>query len=153
MSPLVSRALQIAASEIGVREEGGRNRGPRVEEYLAAAGLDPGYPWCAAFVYFVFQQAARELDLLNPCPRTGSVHRLWNQAAPFRRWDPVRPGCVFVHDAGKGAGHTGLVESVRFPEAKIITIEGNTDDDGGREGIEVALGYLDFGPDGDEAVA
>ena len=35
MTALVKRALEIAASQVGVKEVG-RNRGERVEEYLAA---------------------------------------------------------------------------------------------------------------------
>jgi hypothetical protein len=38
-------------------------------------------------------------------------------------------------DFGKGTGHTGIVE--RVVGTKIHTIEGNTNDEGSREGYEV----------------
>jgi hypothetical protein len=42
---------------------------------------------------------------------------------------------VFVQDFGGGKGHTGLVESVQG--GRIVTLEGNTNDEGSREGIGV----------------
>jgi hypothetical protein len=49
----------------------------------------------------------------------------------------VAPGQIFVIDTGApgGAGHTGLVEAVNA--GKLVTIEGNTNDGGSREGIGV----------------
>jgi hypothetical protein len=47
----------------------------------------------------------------------------------------VQPGHIFVIDTGGGAGHTGLVLEVSG--GKLITIEGNTNDGGSREGIGV----------------
>ena len=49
--------LPIALGEMEVRERSGNNDGPKVEAYLAAAGLKKGQPWCAAFVSWVYQQA------------------------------------------------------------------------------------------------
>jgi hypothetical protein len=34
------------------------NRGPAVETYLASVGLGKGNPWCCAFTYWCFEQAA-----------------------------------------------------------------------------------------------
>jgi hypothetical protein len=48
---------RIYTSELGVREKTGHNDGPRVEQYLRAAGLKKGAPWCAAFVCWVFDRA------------------------------------------------------------------------------------------------
>lgn len=170
MTPLVSKALEIAASQIGVREKG-KNRGPEVDAYVMAAGLDPngGYPWCAAFVYWCFRNAAMELGVPNPCPRTARVGGnpetppgLWDRAL-FYQSDQPSTGAVFVI-VGKKGGHTGFVEhlteasrinpdgSVSKPGV-LITIEGNTNEDGSREGIgvfrrtrlpEEITGYLDF---------
>ena len=47
----------------------------------------------------------------------------------------VKPGMIFIISTGDGTGHTGLVESVSG--GKLVTIEGNTNDDGSREGIGV----------------
>ena len=47
----------------------------------------------------------------------------------------VKPGQIFIIDYGRGAGHTGLVTGMR--SGKLLTIEGNTNDGGSREGIGV----------------
>ena len=54
---MIKDVLKIARAEVGVAEVGGNNRGRRVEEYLAAVGLGPGNPWCAAYVAWVMRQA------------------------------------------------------------------------------------------------
>jgi len=47
------------------------------------------------------------------------------------------PGFIFIIDTGSpgGAGHTGLVEKV--DGGMLVTIEGNTNEGGSREGIGV----------------
>lgn len=148
---LAAKALEVAAGEIGVREEPpGSNRGPRVAEYLAAVGLDATrghYAWCAAFVCWVFREAAKALGVESPLPWTAGALALWNGAAgrtgvvrvtaAEAREDVrlVRPGQVFVLSTGGGLGHVGLVESVSA--GILTTIEGNTNDGGSREGIGV----------------
>ncbi len=42
---------------------------------------------------------------------------------------------IFVLDFGGGAGHTGFVEGVQG--GRLVTLEGNTNDDGSREGVGV----------------
>ncbi|MFO7800666.1 MAG: CHAP domain-containing protein [Desulfovermiculus sp.] len=167
-TPLLAAVLDTAQNEIGVLEDPlGSNRGKRVEEYLASTDLPGGHPWCAAFVYWCFQQAALRLENDNPCIKTAGVLDHWNQAGQegVRRItsqqaeeDPelVQPGMVFIIDTGDpgGGGHTGLVE--RVEGGRLITIEGNTNKDGGREGNGVFRrrrrkvrlinkGFIDYG--------
>ena len=148
---LAAKALEVAANEVGVREEPpGSNRGPRVAEYLAAVGLDAAtgdYAWCAAFVCWVFREAATALGVQSPLPRTARALALWNGSAgrpelvrvtaAEARDDIrlVRPGQVFVLSTGGGLGHVGLVESVSA--GILTTIEGNTNDGGSRNGVGV----------------
>ncbi|MGH7391749.1 MAG: peptidoglycan-binding domain-containing protein, partial [Candidatus Rokuibacteriota bacterium] len=67
---MLGKAIGIAAAEVGVLEQPpGSNRGPRVDQYLRAVGLDPAggsFAWCAAFVYWCFDQAAHGLGRGNP---------------------------------------------------------------------------------------
>ncbi len=153
-SELAKVAVGVAATEEAahVREDPERpNRGPEVDQYVRSVGLDPAgqYPWCAAFVYWSFQQAAEKLHVAggNPVTRTGSVLEHWQKAAKNPRArrllardcqdNPslVTPGMIFVLATGAGAGHTGLVEAVEGQY--LITIEGNTNEVGSREGIGV----------------
>jgi hypothetical protein len=142
---LQEKALEVAVTQLGIHEDPGhQNRGKEVEKYLASVGLGPGYAWCMAFVYWCYKQAATELSVPNFLIRTGGVMHQWNEQQNNRKIlvdkvikDPsiIQPGAVFIMDHGKGTGHTGIV--VRIHNGLIETIEGNTNDEGSREGYEV----------------
>lgn len=152
MARLGIDALQQARAQLGQAElPKGSNSGPMVDQYLASVGLNPGYAWCAAFVFWCHREAAMVAGITNPVPRTAGVLDLWNRSTANRVKKP-RPGDVFVMDYGHGKGHTGFVERM-LDGGLIETIEGNTNDEGSREGYEVArrqrpmarvLGYLRF---------
>jgi hypothetical protein len=146
-------ALEVAFSQLGVHEDAGnKNTGPQVEKYLAAVGLPPGNPWCMAFVYWCFLQAAERMGRIIPLYKTGSVQLQYKQRKDkFRALSP-QPGDVFIMLMKNGTGHTGIVEKVN-DNGTIDTIEGNTNDEGSREGYEVCrrtrqessiAGYLRF---------
>jgi peptidoglycan hydrolase-like protein with peptidoglycan-binding domain len=148
---LAQAVLDVARSQIGVREQPlGSNRGPEVDQYVRATGLNPSgrFPWCVCFAFFCFKQAAESLGRANPMIRTAGVLDLWNgagnQGVPRVTTNQamnnpalVHPGQIFVIDTPPpgGAGHAGLVEQVL--SGKLVTIEGNTNDNGSREGIGV----------------
>lgn len=168
--PLLAEALKVAVSQIGVMEQPpGSNRGPEVDRYLRTAGLDPtqdSFPWCAAFVFWCFSEAAKTLGRQNPVMRTAGVLDHWDRAgaASVERITAakahmhealVQPGHIFIIDTGEpgGGGHTGLIEHV--VAGKLVTIEGNTNDGGTREGIgvfrrrgrrirDVNVGFIDY---------
>lgn len=132
---LVEKTLAVAVTQLGKQEiPKGSNAGPDVEKYLKSVGLGPGYSWCMALVYWCTKQAADELKVLNPLVRTGGVMRQWNENAKLRVAVP-KAGDIFIMDFGKGLGHTGFIE--RVEGTTLHTIEGNTNDDGSREGYEV----------------
>lgn len=131
MNILTSTALDIATREVGVHEIG-RNRGPRVEMYQAAAGAGPGDPWCASFVVWCFAEAAREVGCANPCPVTPGALKLWRKSPGWSHWHRPAAGAIFVLDHGGGLGHVGFVDGAYGDE--FYTVEGNTSEDGGREG-------------------
>ena len=146
-SALASATVAFAATQIGVREDPPlSNRGREVEAYLASVGVPPGNAWCAAFVYFCVAQAAKAKGLANPLPKTGGVLDMWRKAlkaglpclttqqavaAPGL----VSSGMIFVMDFGEGKGHTGFVKEL--VGGRLSTIEGNSNDDGSRDGVGV----------------
>lgn len=140
---LAELAIFHANSKLGVREIGGANRGPDVEIFLKSVGLGKGYSWCMAYVYWSFDQAAKELGQTNPLVKTGGVLKGWNEAkctkikAVDSRNNPslVKPGQIFIMDYGNGFGHTGIVTEVNGGFMK--TLEGNTNNTRSREGIGV----------------
>lgn len=142
---LATLALQIAQGQLGQCEDPkGSNTGPMVDKYLAAMGLQPGYAWCQAFVYWCYEQAATQLRQNNTVIRTAGALDCWNKTATQFRiskkeaWaHPVllKPGDQFILNYGHGLGHTGIIEKI---EGSILhTIEGNSNNDGSREGYEV----------------
>ena len=150
-TPLLAKAIEIARSQIGIMEQPpGSNRGPEVDEYVRRAGLNPGgkFAWCAAFLYFCFDEAAIAGGRANPVIKTAGVLDHWERAGrkgvpritgPKAVEDPglVQPGHIFIIDTGApgGGGHTGLV--VEVVGGKLVTIEGNTNDLGSAEGVGV----------------
>jgi hypothetical protein len=47
----------------------------------------------------------------------------------------VNPGSLFIIDLGQGLGHSGMV--IETANGRLVTIEGNTNDSGSRNGIGV----------------
>ncbi|WP_406823935.1 peptidoglycan-binding protein [Pedobacter sp. KACC 23697] len=119
------KLLRIAGKELGIRELTGNNDGPRVAAYLRYVNVPEGSAWCAAFVSWVFSQGG------YPAPRTA-----WSPALfPLsKRTKEIRPAVVFgiYFTHLKRIAHCGLVEW-RTGDW-LITIEGNTNRAGSREG-------------------
>ena len=126
----------IYLKEVGVKEEGGSNRGARVEEYLKAADGKPGDPWCSAFVKWVFDQVniASTINVYSPTAQNNK-----NKVYFGKTWYLVpESGDVFClyYSRLKRIGHAGFFH--RQVNKKIYeTIEGNSNEAGSREGIGV----------------
>lgn len=151
-SDLLVKVIAVADSQVGVMEvPPGSNRGPQVDGYLRLVGVDPASasPWCAAFVYFCFDEACKRTvpPRSNPLTKTAGVMEHWRAAAnnpnatrisaQEAQDNPslVKPGMIFVISTGGGHGHTGLVTEVHG--GSLTTTEGNTNTGGSREGIGV----------------
>ena len=133
---LSERTLQIAETQLGLEEiPRGSNWGENVKKYLASVGIDFPASWCGGFIYWCVNGAAKELGLKNPLVKTGGVLRQWNEVSPKMKQSKPLRGDIFIMDFGSGHGHTGFVTEVVGD--RIMTIEGNSNDDGSREGYEV----------------
>lgn len=122
------KALEIALTQAGkVFEQGGNNRGPKVEEYQAADDLPGGgYAWCASFVQWCFAQAGKPLE-----NRTASVGLLlsWAKSKGYTVTRPLKGDLVCFHfDSDRWPDHIGFVEKVLKlgPVFTLRTVEGNT---------------------------
>ena len=129
------------------REVGGQNRGPWVRLYMNGREGNEWH-WCAGFVSFVIRQASIELKQRLPFPRTYSCDRLAMYGRdrnlfvaeadikPSNAAEKLPPGTVFLNRrVSSDWTHTGLVVEARGDT--FATIEGNTNDEGSREGHEV----------------
>ena len=125
------------------REVGGQNQGPWVRLYMnGKEGAE--WPWCAGFASFVLKQACASEDLPAPIPvsfscdvlATGARDRGLLLSGTTGGNGGLNPGCLFLNKrTSSDWDHTGVVTGVE--EETFLTIEGNTNDDGSREGYEV----------------
>lgn len=139
-----SAVLDYAAAHLDVHplEVGGQNKGPWVRLYMEGHEGTP-WPWCAGFVSFVLSQAVESLETAMPIAGSFSCDTLAAQAREAGLFLPeeeaqgsLRPGSIFlIRRTATDWTHTGFVTDVH--EGVFDTIEGNTNDDGSREGFEV----------------
>lgn len=156
--PIARRAAVEALANVGVTEQGGNNSGKFVEVYLDSVGLDAGNPWCAAFVRFRFEDAAKDLGVKLPssfpdsgyCPdysAWGRSRGLWMPVSSDESRDDVQPGdlALFWFASKKRHAHIGIVVEVHT--WGVWTVEGNTSDDSGvnRDGDGVYKKRRDWG--------
>lgn len=136
MTPFEQEFINQAGSQLGVTEAPDhKNDGPAVKMYLASVGLPEGYAWCQAFVYWCAKQAAAKLKIPNPLLQTGGCEVEWDSTHGTRLNTPEM-GCQFFLREASGGWHTGIVTGV-LPGGILHTIEGNTNNDGSREGYAV----------------
>jgi hypothetical protein len=124
--------IEIAVSQLGIQEQPkNTNWGPDIKKYLNSVGINFPASWCAAFVYWCFKQSNPQTSL----PKTGGVLAMWNKTPQANRKKEPQAGDIFIMDFGGGLGHTGVIEIVNG--TTLHTIEGNSNDEGSREGYEV----------------
>lgn len=98
--------IEIAQSQIGIREVGGNNKGKEVEAYLSYTNLPKGNPWCAAFVSWIYGRAG----FSNP-------KTAWSPALfpHYRITKNPKPADVFglYFSSLKRIAHCGIVEKMK----------------------------------------
>jgi hypothetical protein len=136
-SALRNQVKQTYDSQVGIREQTGNNDGKSVENYLRYVHLQKGQPWCAALVCWVFGQTG-----VNH-PRSGWSPSLFPDSKVVWQRDHLqhrthgpqpKPGDVFGiwFQEKKRIAHVGFIDE--WGEKYAITVEGNTNIAGSREG-------------------
>ena len=126
------------------REIGGQNKGPWVRLYMNG-NEGPQWAWCAGFTCHILEKACHALGVPLPIRTSFSCDSLAASAklkdrflaeSKIVRKKQITPGSFFLaRRTPTDWVHTGIVIGV---EDKVFhTIEGNTNDDGGREGYQV----------------
>lgn len=125
------------------REIGGQNRGPWVRLYMKGnEGAE--WAWCAGFACFLMQQACKSMQFPLPitpsfsCDSLAASARQQGLFLPERNLDrsAIKPGMFFLNRrTATDWTHVGIV--IEADKEVFMTIEGNTNDEGSREGYEV----------------
>lgn len=118
--------LQIAAWQIGVVEmPSGSNKVKYNEAFYGRSVSGSAYPWCMAFVWWVFREAGFSLFKTASCTTFVNQYKAMSPAQVVT--GNYRPGdIVFFDFSGRKSKteHVGIVESVQ--NGSLVTIEGNT---------------------------
>lgn len=145
----------VAREQLGVHETSD-NQGPGIEKYWPATSYPEGYaerqPWCAAFACWCVQEAAKREPLLAlPYPPRSAGVQGWLVWAQDPRAGVVvfkpHDGLYYPHKGDVVVflphfSHIGIVDD--FDGRRVQTIEGNTNLDGSREGVEVDVKQRDL---------
>lgn len=130
-------AKEIALKEVGVKEVG-NNGGARVEEYQRTTHTYR-VAWCASFINWVMKQicAVTPNSAYVPDWFTKNViyDRRKDREADVRIMDEFN---IYFKSLGRAA-HIGAI--VDYDDDFYTTIEGNSNDNGSREGTRVVKKY------------
>lgn len=150
MNPLKS-FVDIAVSQIGIREEGGNNNGAQIREYQQATWLKPdSWAWCAAFVDWCLREwlhtsdeackalgldSAKEIEAWRNKDASAFGAIKWGQSKGLYITDEkeqAKAGDLVVFDFS----HIGIVIEDQLPgKDYIVTVEGNTNGKGERDSV------------------
>ena len=155
---ITDRIVDIAKSYIGFTEKPNNSgfTNASFEKRMKEVGWSKSLSWCCFFCELVWTEAYENKDIVSQLDKlfSGSATTTFKNFDLSKDWkvsDLPKPGALVVWRHGNGwQGHIGIVESV---EGEVfMTIEGNTNDKGGREGYIVArkrrLRRFTFQPDG-----
>jgi cell wall-associated NlpC family hydrolase len=142
MTRLQETIVKIALSQVGVREQGGNNKGEAIRKYLESTWMskedvEKGFAWCSAFVTWVCKEARNELDLtykeLNLY--IGAKAWDWEDWGKEQGWlvlpetEHAEPGDIVTFDFS----HVGII--IEDNGDTISTVEGNTNTKGERDSL------------------
>jgi hypothetical protein len=136
----------VARRYLHVRETS-RNRGPEISKFWDATWYPTGdenrEPWCVATVDFLIQEAdkeSEEFELIRP-PRMASVKEFleWARSEDsgctvFKPGDETKPRLGDIAIYLPRLSHIGIISADYANNGFIRAIEGNTNQEGSREG-------------------
>lgn len=129
--------INAYSSQLGVKEATGKNDGKQVEIYLAQANANKGNPWCAAFLAWCFKQA--KIETVNSAyspswfPKNKTIYTRGLDRLNLK-FTPKQGDVFGIYFQNlKRIAHVGFIDNWN-QQGYIITVEGNTNEAGSREG-------------------
>lgn len=145
----MNKVIETALKYVGQTEKSGNMGFTQIEfeRKMEAVGFDKGHAWCAYFSELVFKEAYPEKKSeLNTLFNASAVKTFQNfKDAGYVINELPQEGNLVIWQTQKDGiaqwtGHAGIVVSVEQEPNhwKFESVEGNTNDGGGREGYIVA---------------
>lgn len=151
--------VEIAKGNIGTTEKGGNNRGAEIIEFQKATWLPPGaWSWCCAFVAWCLREVLTRPEGLVYFGFTPLAANKWRckgaNTADWLTWaknhnltlltkaDLAKQGDIVIFDfqADGKDDHIGIVAEDQLDLLhNIVTVEGNTNGAGSKDGDGVYL--------------
>ena len=130
----LTEVQKIYSAEIGTKELTGHNDGKRVEEYLASCNLRRGQPWCAAFITWTNRTAGVKVVISGYAPNWFPAKKVIYTRGSKKNYTPGTADVFGIWFANKGRiAHVGFIDQWKSG-SMAITVEGNTNSAGSREG-------------------
>jgi hypothetical protein len=123
----------------------GLNTGTQVDAWIKFCGLEPPQPWCAAAVCSWMDEAKKASKLNIDLPATASAQGLKDWFSSHKMHKCLEGPDILPKAGDVGfiyfptlqrIGHTFIIYYVTGPDT-VATIEGNSNEAGGRDGIGV----------------
>lgn len=144
---LYDKVIEEANSKVGLQEKPrGSNDGPELRAYLKDTGFEPGQPWCLYFLEAVISKAFAKAN--HPPAnllKTGGTMALLEWAKSHKKTilgtEGLSTGSIgLVHGGDITHVHHAVIITGEDPNNpnNFLTVEGNTNPQGGFEGYIVA---------------
>jgi hypothetical protein len=130
---------EVITKKLAIEVPKGSNRGPWIDEALKLSGAGLGNPWCAAAVY----KSAMDTDLYKKSDLPYPAASVYGWAKFFEKkgyvfddYTKVKRGDIGFYLNENNKGHIFAINEVIKvgPLWYVRTSEGNTNEDGSREG-------------------
>ena len=122
----LTAVLEIAQSQLGVCESpANSNKVKYNTAYYGREVSGSAYPWCMAFVWWVFREAGFNLKKTASCSVLAGAYKTAGQWVT----EDYRKGDIVMFDfSGKKSKteHVGIVVDIGADGESVITVEGNT---------------------------
>jgi hypothetical protein len=135
-----ARALMLMAAQacVGIREQGGNNKGPMVQLIQETIGSAVAEAWCMAFVQTCVAYAEVKTGKKSPLYPSEHCMSVWLKTPKSARVKvkPLR-GAIAIWNYPPGqSGHTGILDAYDDArKGKMNLIEGNTEKGLSKKGL------------------